>query len=386
LPYERAAHSRLVSTDRLRLEVTVAERGEIFSWAAASRFEDASIDRVVTSGAIGSGIFSGFLDAVFHASKLTFLRTVNVGGRNLMEYSFQVAEADSPYRVKLVLAGNDWAKTAFSGTVGIDSESADVVSLTAQTAELPPAAGSCRTLTSIDFGKVDVGGFQLVLPKVARQRFLNRDRQETENTVTFSGCREYHAESTITFDDPDQGTKPSTQEKSELPVVPTDLRFTLELTTPIDFNSAAAGDSFTAKLAAPLVDASGKRLAPKGTEVRGRLMRVEFRVSSADVVLMLKPEIIEIPGAPARLIASRDGPGEDDRKQQHREVLFRRPGEEDSGGFIFKSAAAGVPRGFRSAWRTLLPAGSVTPTGVTKSDSSKKGPLPDGPTNLGFKK
>lgn len=45
----------LFSTDRLRLDVTMTRKGEIYSWSGASRFDDASVDHVVRSGPFGTG-------------------------------------------------------------------------------------------------------------------------------------------------------------------------------------------------------------------------------------------------------------------------------------------------------------------------------------------
>ena len=340
---------RLIAADRLRLEVTVAERGEIYSWAGARNFVDATVDRVVSSGPIGSGAFAVFLSSAFaqNGGKLTFLGDLNAGGSHFLEYSFNVHEVDSNYRVKLISGDNSWVKTAYSGMVRIDAETADVVRLTVRTAMLPPAAGTCRTLTSIDYENVKLAGSQFPLPALARQRFLFPSGQETDNAITFAGCREYQAETTLAFEDPGHAASQSPNQKPELPAVPPDLRFTLELTTPIRTATAAAGDPFTARLAEPLLRFPATILAPKGTVVKGRLTRVEFNIPTKDVVLMLKPETLDIPGATVRLRATRY----QDRKNHV--ILLRRPGEEDSGGFILKGRDIVVPKGFRSEWRTL---------------------------------
>ena len=346
---------RRVAADRLRLEVTMTEGGEIFSWAGAPNFETAGIGQVVNAGSIGSGTFAGFLTSAFreNGGKLTFLRNLIVEGRRLVEYSFQVPEAESNYRI-FERTQQFAAKTAYSGTVQIDPDTADVVHLTAQTAELPPAAGSCRTLTSLDFGIVKLAHGQFSLPTLAHQRFVYANGEETDNTITLAGCREYRAEATLTFDDPDRPANPAPDKKRELRVLPPDLRFTLEMSKPIRADTAAAGDPFTARLAGPLISGTRKRmvtLARPGTVVKGRLTRVEFRIPSSQLVLMLKPETVEIPGAPARIHATRDWQA---RNTLNEEILFRRPGEEDSGGFIINGLHVVIPKGFRSEWRTLL--------------------------------
>jgi hypothetical protein len=349
------AHDRLVAADRLRLEVTMTDQGELFSFAGAPNFDDSGIGDVVSSGSIGSGMFAGFLNSAFqdHGGKLTSLRNLVVEGRHLLEYSFHVSEADSNYRI-FERTQRFAAKTAYSGTVQIDPETAGVVRLTVHTAVLPPAAGSCRTLTSIDFGNVKLADAQFSLPTLARQRFVYANGEETDNTITFAGCREYHAEANLTFDDPNRPANQNPDPKPKVRSLPPDLRFTLELTQPIRADTAAAGDPFTARLAGPLISWSGKTmvtLAPKGTVVKGRLMRVEFRIPDDQLVLMLKPETLEIPGATARLRATRDFEGSN--TSHNEEIPLRQPNEVDSGGFIFRGIHTVIPKGLRSDWHTL---------------------------------
>ena len=56
---------RPLYSDRLRLDVTLARGGEMYSWVGASHFEDAGIYKVVKEGPIDSGAFAALLDVVF---------------------------------------------------------------------------------------------------------------------------------------------------------------------------------------------------------------------------------------------------------------------------------------------------------------------------------
>ena len=46
---------RLTTTDRLRLDVALANDREIYSWAGAPRFDEGELDEFITDGAIGTG-------------------------------------------------------------------------------------------------------------------------------------------------------------------------------------------------------------------------------------------------------------------------------------------------------------------------------------------
>src|SRR5882757_5565506 len=65
-----AARARLSSPslllwhDRLRLDVAVGEKSEMFSWAGARQFETNNLGDLAMSGSTGTGSFSSFLSSV----------------------------------------------------------------------------------------------------------------------------------------------------------------------------------------------------------------------------------------------------------------------------------------------------------------------------------
>ncbi len=56
---------KLVSNDRLRLDVAVGSDQEIFSWHGQKRFQTEEIDQLVTTGPISSGTYFSFLSSIF---------------------------------------------------------------------------------------------------------------------------------------------------------------------------------------------------------------------------------------------------------------------------------------------------------------------------------
>ena len=350
---------RLYSTDRLRLDVTLTNRGEIYSWSGASRFEDAGIDHVVRSGPIGTGSFGGILIVVFEedVKKFTFERTIKEQGRTLMEYSFRVAQSDSHYAIKLY---NSWVHVAYGGTLRADAETAEVVQMTMTTGDLPLATGACMSTTTLDLARVHIGDGQFLLPRQARQRFVSPNGEETENATGFTNCREFRGESTVTFS-PD--SEPATNERTtsasvKVHSLPAGLSFGLELTTSIPTDAAAAGDAFSAKLVAAIRDGRGKVLAPKGTAVEGHLLRVQSFVRPPEVVVVLKPEALRIHGARVPLSVERDWTRAlaEGRKKGKKglEILLPLRGEYNSGAFRFSGQHVTVPNGYRTEWRTVL--------------------------------
>jgi len=358
---------RLNVTDRLRMDVTLTKRGEIYSWVGASKFDDAGIEHLVREGPIGSGAFGGFLDAIFteDAKTYPFQRETVIDGRRLLEYSFHVPQADSHYKVKLWNT-NSWAYVAYGGTFIADPETGDLVRLTVETFDMPSDCGSCSSTSIMDYAMVRLGNAAFLLPNHASQRWVALDGSETENTTGFSNCREYLGESTVTFLEegsadagasktiaPDPGAGKTTAPAAPLRVPP-GLTFGFELTSAIDSDKAAAGDPFTGRLVAPL--RQGRTvLAPKGAVVEGRLIRVQtFHAPSKGVIIVLRPEKLEIKGSKVPLTAIPDWrPMTAQNRDKRFAITLPLLSEEHSALFRFAgSERFTVPKGFRSEWRT----------------------------------
>jgi hypothetical protein len=349
---------RLYSTDRLRLDVTMTRKGEVYSWSGASRFDDAAIDHLVRSGPFGTGSFGAFLAVVFEtdAKKFNFERRITAKDRTVMEYSFQVPQTDSHYTMK---ADNSWLHIAYSGTFQADAETADVVRLTITTGDLPPATGVCRSSSTMDLTKLQIGNGQFLLPKQASQRFISPNAEETENTARFTNCREFRGESTVRFsaDSEAMTDGPGNSASAKVLSLPVNLAFSLALTASIPTDTAAAGDAFSAKLVSALRDAKGKLLAPKGAVVDGHLLRVQSFFRQPEVMVVLKPEVLWIHGDRVPLSVERDWRrvmAEGQKKgKKGIEILLPLRGEDNSGVFRFPGEHVTVPGGFRSEWRTV---------------------------------
>ncbi|HUI54059.1 MAG TPA: hypothetical protein VLY04_03755 [Bryobacteraceae bacterium] len=347
---------RLSSTDRLRLDVTVANGAEIFSWAGASRFE-AGIETVVNAGPIGSGAFGSYLNTIMlrDVKQFRFESHNLVDGYDLMEYSFRVAKSDSHYFIK---RGNSYDAAGYFGSIFLDPANGDLVRLRMETIDLSSGIGPCQSETTLQFSKAETG-LPFLLPASARQRFADPNGGQVENHTNFSACREYRGESAITFNAPPgslagQGGKDA---PAEHPPLPAGLSFTLELLDPIDTNSAAAGDLFRARLVQPLRDGKGRTLARAGTLVDGMLRRVQSVVSPPEVYVVLAPRTLWRGEQRVPLAAMRDWSkvvqASRDKRRPRVPILIPYPDEGAGGVFQFSGQTVVVPKGFRSDWRTV---------------------------------
>ena len=341
---------RLVATDWLRLAVIDTEAGEVHSWVGANHFDDAGIAHVVRERPIANGEFAALLGLIFlgDVKHFVFEAETVVGDRKALRYSFAVDTPDSHYKVRAV-DGGEQVRVAYSGSVAIDAETADPLEAVVRTDSMPDASGSCQTLWKLDFTRVPVGSDELLLPRRASHRFIALDGRETENTATFSACREYSSKSKITYFTGLEGTAGDAAAKGAevVPRIPWGLRFRLELTSPIDSDAAAAGDRFTARLVSPLVDGA-RVLAPAGAVVEGRISRLKIYYGpAAEVVLGLSPETLEIHGTKVPIGAMPEFP----RKGRGQEITLPPPGER-SGMFRRSGLRAVWPSGFETQWRT----------------------------------
>jgi hypothetical protein len=355
--------TRLASTDRLRLDVALAATREMYSWTGAGKFEEGEIDQLVRTGAIGTGSFAATLLGIFEARdpRFVFEGEKTVDRRRLLEYSFNISEEQSHYQVKAV---GQWLITGYTGTLLVDPVTAELVRLSVRTEELPRATNSCEVDTTLDYGMVRLGAEEYLLPTLTHERFINQDGSEAENTITFAACREFRGESTVSFGGSPEGAEGRRQAAGPSPLdLPSGLAITVELTSTIQVDQAAAGDRITGRLAAPIRNAQEKMLVPEGAVLEGRLMRVETRYGHPnDVGIAFRWETLEVDGVKAPLwitpdwqtkVQSKAQPGE----LRPRPMVFElpRPGEGQYATLHFSGEHVVVKSGQLSSWFTVKP-------------------------------
>src|SRR6185437_7086544 len=86
--------------------------------------------------------------------------------------------------------------------------------------------------------------------------------------------------------------------------LPSGLRFNAHITTPLDINTAAAGDPIEAVLSTPMRDKKKTVIAPVGTRLHGRLRTVKVSTRAFDTFQIgVQFESIEIEGRNVSLSA-----------------------------------------------------------------------------------
>ena len=260
--------------DRLRLDVAVGEKSEMYSWAGATQFEDGEISQLIGTGTSGSGEFGSFLVSVFGGDAQDFrfesLKETPTG--KLAMFSFVVPIANSHYQYSV--AKNSRATIGYKGSFLADPETADLRELDVQTEEFPPSEGVCRVADRIQYAQTKIGGNTFMLPKSASMDVVYRNSTEALNETTFSGCREYGVESTLRFDEDENGNPLTGAKKEVLKPVPPKTRLRVKISPEINSDKAAAGDPIIGVVTTAVKDKNGT-IVRAGDRLHGRIVRME---------------------------------------------------------------------------------------------------------------
>jgi hypothetical protein len=350
----------MLSSERLRLEVAVADNREIHSWPGAEFSED-EIRKLTNGGPLGAGDFATFIPGIFGgAAMVKFESHRIVDGRTLFVYSFDVAESASQYHVTTNGGG---LITAYGGSFSLDPQTNDLVQLTVRTAELPEATTACQSISDIQYGRMDIHGNGVLIPRETGLRVIYRSGAEATAVTSYSGCQEYSGKSTLRFD----LTKASSADLLSPPPrsgnpFPAGLSFACRIVTPIDAETTFTGNPIEAILRSPLRDQSRTILAPRGSQIRGHLVRlVDHKNPLRYFEVGVRLESIEVNGAKLPLYATladpdpRPTPPRDEAREEElpsREADFVVAPPPNVGLFFFSGAHLHV-RQFDSAWITV---------------------------------
>ncbi len=365
----KTGHTKLhlYATDRLRLEVAVADGREIVAWPGAGKFDARRLDEIVGEGPTGTGAFGGHLVDVFSndGAKFEFLSAKSVNGRDLLEYRFIVPLKASNYRIH-AQGVDEWHVTGYDGKFLVDPQSSELIRPELRTDQLPPDTGMCESSTILDYQRTHIGDTDFLLPRQSELQIVQTDAKETSNVTTFSSCREYHTESIIRFDEedaPDSAAKAAQAAASAKPL-PDGLSLDMALLTKIDTGTAAAGDVVSARVTRAVKNPKSKEtLVPAGAIAHGRIARMRHRIGGPDdYIILIAFDSLEMNGRTTPLSVKLDSVDQLDRA---RLLVANRPrmraafsqGPDTWGALIFPVDAQHfvVPAGYSATWITVPP-------------------------------
>jgi hypothetical protein len=360
---ERSIHAptgKIEFRERLRLEVLVTKTTELFAWPGSTDFSPEALESWIRAGAIGNGNFAAELHNLFVAPAATvkYAGIETRDQRALHRFDFHTPLLSSHY--SLAVHGRS-AITAFSGSFWVDQESLDIIRLETRAEDIPPLLDCGEARESVTYGRVRLGMDQRVLPSAAELVMVSLDGRESRNTIAFSKCRHYAAQTSLSFAAPPDSAAPApAQPQLRLPA---GVALALRLEHPITIGESAAGDPIVAQLDKAV--RSGVLTLPKGTRVLGRIRRLEQHfISPASILVGLQFFAAEGPEGRITFSASLTGPRA--RPDITRVVNGRvetEPGatgvdiEDDGartgvGSFRVPGKELRLQRGFRTLWKT----------------------------------
>jgi hypothetical protein len=348
---QRDPNGRTKLIDVIRMEVALVDGKELFAWPGSKKFDDTSISDMVKGGAIGNGNFALHAKAIFQSSapRFQFAGETIRDGRKNYRWDFVVPQNLSGYQI-----GNfiDHAIAGYHGSFWADAATLDVTRLEVYADDIPPLLKINAAADAVDYQNVKLGQENFLLPSRSELTLINAGGTQHRNRTTFSGCRQYMGESTISFDDVPQDQRAREPERTlQLPP-----RLTLEvmLDTPLADESSAIGDPVTAILKKPVKLGSGL-VAPKGAVLHGRITDLRksqtqmagwavgltfFEMGWQNTHAQLRARLLETPTLSMRASIS----------SQYRAAL--REIARQNGIFFVPGVRLKVPRGFLMYWET----------------------------------
>lgn len=304
----RRHNPRAFGWDRLRLEVAWIEGQNLYSWIGEPAFGNDNLEMLAGDGPLSSGDFGVVLREILLRAPMSFQREQGLDAKRVLEYSYEVPLEKSTYRVKTT---DGWARVAYSGTLLFDSQTSDLVKLTMRIATLPPSSSACQVTNEVAYGRISIHERLALIPGETRLDVINASGTESSSQTTFSNCREY--KSTVRFlpGTPRNLTGPQRVAPAALSPapLPAGLAFDARIITPIDSDTAAAGDPIEAVLRSTLHGKNKELIAPAGARIHGRLTGVHWRARpELNQQISIRFETIEVNGRDVPLSAILEPP------------------------------------------------------------------------------
>jgi hypothetical protein len=195
-------------------------------------------------------------------------------GRPALRYEY-----DHPGGALAVTNGNDSGFTAARGAFLIDPETLDLSQINIEGYDIPSNLAVQSISDGTMYWRVLIGKRIVLLAHNSEFRLTYADGTVRRNASVFSNCREYTADSTLTFESsPTPQLPPPTMENSH---VQPGLQLQLVLDRTLDANEAAVGDPIRAHIL------EGVGGIPRGARVYGRVNRI---INFNDQIPLRRPE------------------------------------------------------------------------------------------------
>jgi hypothetical protein len=187
-----------------------------------------------------------------------------------LRYDYEVPWDNSSYRIR---NPPHEEVVPFRGSFLVDAETLDLLRLDVHSDEIPPELGLDRVSTTLEYVRAKIGALECHLPRSSELTMVGLDGAESRNRTRLGDCRQYVAESKLSFETPPPDA-PAPVDSLEPPDPPGRMTMDLSLDSDLVLATAVVGDPVRAVLVRPLKDGD-RILAPAGSVAVGNVVRLE---------------------------------------------------------------------------------------------------------------
>lgn len=284
--------------DTVRVEVAAVKNREIYAWPGDKEFGDRDITEIIGAGTVASGSFADDIRSIFvnNASTIVWHGEEQRSGRRMLRWDYRIPYNLSGWIVRTAAASG---RVAAAGSFWVDAETLDLLRIETNAAEIPPDLPIAAVTNTMGYARVRIGSADLLLPQSAELILTMVTGEENRNRIEFSHCREFGANSMLTFEPPSTVAPASAAPVNEISLPP-GLRLPVHLANAIDSENAAVGDAISA-IVESRVEQKGAVPIPKGAMLHGRIRRFERSTTPTDhYIVGLEFTDLEFPGYHAR--------------------------------------------------------------------------------------
>ncbi|MEZ5354414.1 MAG: hypothetical protein R2762_17395 [Bryobacteraceae bacterium] len=362
-PSESVAYKAI---DSIRVQVGLIGGSERYSWPDSRRFEDTELRNLVGKGVVSTGNFALHVQHVFlsPATQYSARGEAPANGRKGLRYDYELPVEHSRYMLRF--PPNE-EEVGVRGSFLLDAETLDLMHLEVIADEISPEMGVMAVTHSIDYARTPIGNGQFLLPGKARLTVIDLTGEEHRNDSVFSECRQYKAESKLSFETEGEAKPEADPGAAAISSLPVRLTVEAALAHDIDPSAAALGDGITAVVSKPVVH-EGKTLAGAGATLQGRLVRLdketipfphyvvglEFHTLKSGDASYDFSATMQQAGPSAGLIrqTKRMDPVFTKRRQKRFDILVREK-PRGEGVLHWDAKKPKVPKGLRTVWVTI---------------------------------
>jgi hypothetical protein len=258
--------------DIVQVDVGVGKDAEIYSWPGEKAFSSLDLGNMIGYGFAGTALFHTFASNIFvnHGAIVRFVGDETFQSKPATRFTYSFPSLANNWNV-------DWrgatGVVGESGKFWVDKTTLTLVRLEIAADSFPPGLPLKAMNVAIQYETLPAHGKTVLIPSSAEIVAIEMNGASYRDTITFSQCRVFEAESKMR-NSPEDLAKAIERYEAVRHAIPAGVEIPITFESEIRGDSATVGQQITARLNAP-VKISPDLTVPKDASVIGRIR--EFR-------------------------------------------------------------------------------------------------------------